>query len=72
MTFSKINGYFSVLAVLLTVALFVGYSAVGDHLKGSTKAPLGPSGATSVLQADGVGPVPIPPPPKQQSAAVAS
>lgn len=72
MNSSKINGYLSVLAVLLTAGLFVGYSMGGDHLKGSTGAPLGPGGPTSVLQADGVRPVPPPLPPTQQSPTASS
>jgi hypothetical protein len=71
MNSSKINGYVSVLAVLLTAVLF-GYSNGGDHLKGSTRAPLGPGGPTSVLQADGVRPVPPPTPPTQQRATASS
>jgi hypothetical protein len=72
MNSSKINCRLSVLAVLLTAASLAGYSVAGDHPKGSTGAPLHPSGATSVLQADGVGPVPLPPPPKLQSSTASS
>jgi hypothetical protein len=72
MNSSKINGYVSVLAVLLTAGLLVGYSIGADHLNGSTRAPLGPGGPTSVLQADGVRPVPPPPPPTQQRAIASS
>jgi hypothetical protein len=71
MNSSKINGYLSLLAVLLTAGLF-GYSIGGDHLKGSTRAPLDPSGTSSIIQADGVRPVPPPTPPTQQSSTASS
>jgi hypothetical protein len=62
----------SVPAVLLTTSLLIGHSVAGDHPKGSTGAPLPLSGATSVLQADGVGPVPLPPPPKLPNSTASS
>lgn len=58
MKLSKINCHLSVLALLLTTALMLGYSAGSDSSKGSTRAPLRLSGAASVLQADGVRPPP--------------
>jgi hypothetical protein len=72
MNSSTIKCRLSVFAVLLTAALLGGYSAAGDHPKGSTGTVLHPSSAISVLQADGVAPVPPPPPPKQLSLAAAS
>lgn len=72
MNSSRINCRSRVLAVFLTAALFVGYSAGGDHSNGFARLPLHPSGATSVLQADGVSPVPLPPPPKLQSSTASS
>lgn len=67
MNSSKINCRLSVLGVLLAAVLFAGYSAGGDHSNGSARVPLHPSGATSVLQADGVRPVPPPPIPTLQT-----
>jgi len=72
MKLSKINCHLSVLAVLLTTALILGYSAGGDSSKGSTRAPLRPSGSASVLQADGVRPPPPPTPPSGQSTTASS
>jgi hypothetical protein len=72
MKLSKINCHFSVLAVLLTTALILGYSAGSDSSKGSTRAPLQPSGAASVLQADGVRPPPPPTLPSGQGTTASS
>lgn len=73
MKLSKINCHLSVLALLLTTALMLGYSAGSDSSKGSTRAPLRLSGAASVLQADGVRPPPPPTqPPSGQSTAASS
>ena len=69
MNSSKTNCRLSLLAMLLTAALFAGSSVGGEHLEGATRAPINPAGTTSILQADGIRPVPPPPPTQQISTA---
>jgi len=68
----RLNYHFTALALLLTGALLVGYSIGGDHSTGATRALFHPSDGTSILQADGVGPVPLPPPPPKLQTTTAS
>jgi hypothetical protein len=70
MNFSKKIRNLSVLALLFASAFLTFYSVGGEKLRASTSAPLGASGTTVILQADGGAPPPPPPPPtKPQNSA---
>ena len=55
----------TVLAFFLASSLFACTSLGGGKAQSSNNAPMGLSGVTVILQADGAAPTPPPPPPKQ-------
>ena len=70
MKLSISKGNLIVPAILLATSLFACTSLDSGKAQSSKNAPLGLSGRSVTLQADGTAPLPPPPPPKQTTVSV--